>query len=178
MAWMRAHNPDDAEQADFGTWTTIEEAHEFGLVAARYSKEWATYLTTNGCIFRIECVELVDRTPEQVIKAYAAAYNDHDLDAVMAFFTDDSVITSHPFSSESSGIAETRALHITDLAAAASMRAYRLDNVEVTGNTVTWDHEWTNASGEKYCKQGNSAVVKDGTILIWTWPADDGFGCP
>ncbi len=176
--WMNANNPEDAEKASFGTWTTIEEASEFGKLAAQYAEEWATYLTANGCTFRDKCTVLQERTPGETIEAYIAAYNAHDIDAVMAFFTDESVVTGHPFSTTSSGTSSIRTLHVTDLSAAAAETAYTISNVEVTGDTVTWDHVWVNNKGEEFCQQGQRAVVKDGTIVSWTWPPGDDFSCP
>jgi hypothetical protein len=176
-AWMKVNNPDDAEKAIFGTWTTIEEAAEYGAIAAKYAEEWATYLATNGCVYKNPCVELQARTPSQTISAYMTAYNGHDIDAVMAFFTEESAVTGHPFAAEAAGLSAIRILHIEDMAAAAESGAYRISNVEVTGNTVTWDHVWTNDGGTKYCPQGQSAIIEDGTILTWTWPAGDDFSC-
>lgn len=40
-----------------------------------------------------------------------------------------------------------------------------ISDVAVNGGTVTWDSVW----GEDGCVKGQSAVVKDGTILTWTW---------
>jgi len=174
--WMKSSNPDDAEKASFGTWTTIEEAAEYGAIVARYAKEWATYLVTNGCVYNGPCVELQARTPSQTISAYVTAYNGHDIDAVMAFFTEESVVTDHPFAVEAAGLSSIRILHSEDMAAAAESNAYRISNVEVTGNTVTWDHVWTNDGGTRYCQQGESAIIEDGTILTWTWPAEE-FSC-
>ncbi len=175
-AWMKSSNPDDAEKASFGTWTTIEEAAEYGAIVAKYAEEWATYLVTNGCVYKNPCVELQARTPSQTISAYVTAYNAHDIDAVMAFFTEESVVTDHPFAVEAAGLSSIRILHSQDIRSAAESNAYRISNVEVTGDTVTWDHVWTNDQGEKYCKQGQSAIIEDGTILVWTWPAED-FSC-
>jgi ketosteroid isomerase-like protein len=172
-SWMRANNPDDAEKASFGTWTTIEEAAEYGAIASKYAEEWATYLVTNGCVYSNPCVELQERTADETISAYMTAYNGHDLDAVMAFFTEESAVTDHPFAAEAAGLSAIRNLNFQDISVAAESGAYRISNVEVTGNTVTWDHVWTNHNGKKYCQQGQSAIIDDGTILTWTWPAGE-----
>lgn len=55
LDWMRANNPADAEKADFGNWTTIEEAREYGELTARYATAWASYLTDNDCTYRDDC---------------------------------------------------------------------------------------------------------------------------
>jgi len=176
--WMQTNNPQDAEKASFGTWTTIEEADEYGLLVARYAQEWATYLTTNGCVFQTNCILLNERTPSETIEAYMAAYNAGDIDSVMAFFTEESLVIGHPFAAEASGISDVKDLQVQDLITASTTGAYEISIVEVTNDTVTWDLAWTNEAGEEFCVQGNTAVVKDGTILSWTWPADEDFICP
>jgi len=54
-SWMRANNPADAEKVDFGDWTTIEEAREYGELLASYAAEWASYLRDNDCTFNDGC---------------------------------------------------------------------------------------------------------------------------
>lgn len=114
--------------------------------------------------------------PASTIRAYIDAYNAGDIDAVMALFSDDSVIVGHPFASEQSGLAAIRNIQSMDISAAATENAYTISNVQVTGNTVTWDHIWFNRDGDRFCLDGHSAIVEDGTILSWTWPSGS-FEC-
>jgi hypothetical protein len=107
--------------------------------------------------------------PAAVVDQYVAAYNSGDIDAVMAVFTEDSVISGHPFTSEASGLTAIRGVQGSDIAAGASTDAYSISNVEVDGDTVTWDQVWVNDGGESFCRDGQSAVIKDGTMLTWTW---------
>jgi hypothetical protein len=53
---------------------------------------------------------------------------------------------------------------------------YTISNVEVDGDTVTWDHVWTSTDGGHFCQEGHSAVIAGSKILTWVWPVDD-FGC-
>ena len=115
--------------------------------------------------------------PAAVIEDYAAAYNAGDIDAVMALFSEESVVRGHPFATESTGLDAIRTVQIADIAAAASVDAYAISNVQVAGDTVTWDHVWENGEGSFFCQQGHTAVVEDGAIKSWTWPDDD-FDCP
>jgi hypothetical protein len=115
--------------------------------------------------------------PAAVVDQYVAAYNNGNIDAVMAVFTEDSVVYGHPFGPESAGLAAIRSVQTTDLAAGASTDAYSISNIEVDGDTVTWDHVWVNSEGGSYCQVGQSAVIKDGKILTWTWPPSDS-PCP
>lgn len=115
--------------------------------------------------------------PAATVEGYIAAYNEGDIDEVMAFFTEDSVVIGHPFAPESSGLAEIRAVQIRDLLAAAAEDPYTISNVEVSGNTVTWDHVWVSDAGESYCQYGHKAVVEDGKFVSWRWGVADGFSC-
>ena len=118
-----------------------------------------------------------DADPASTIEAFVVEYNAGNIAAVMALFSEESVITGHPFDASSTGLAEILALHVEDMSAAASENAYTISNVEVSDSTVTWDHLWVNNGGEEYCQVGQSAVVEDGIILTWTWPDGD-FACP
>jgi hypothetical protein len=168
---------------DFNSeWITDFGREETDEIEAFFN--WAFNTYPNICDTPPQCalalLDIVDEyllTPAGTIGAHVAAYNAADIDGVMALFTEESVITGHPFDASSTGLAEIRALHVTDMAAAASENAYTISNVEVSGNTVTWDHLWVNDVGEEYCQFGQSAVVEEGIILTWTWPSDGG-DCP
>ena len=110
-------------------------------------------------------------SPEaRTIEAYLDAYNDRDLDAVMALFAEDSELVAHPFGN-GSGIEEITAIHRMDLSAASSTEPpYLFERLRVEDGVVTWDHRWVNARGEVYCGSGHRAVVTDGTITRWEFP--------
>jgi hypothetical protein len=111
-----------------------------------------------------------DSDAAAVIEAYVAAYNSGDIDAVVAVFSEDAVITQG--SETSTGLTEIETLQIDDMSSAAEADAYSITNVETDGDTVTWDHVWTNDAGVDWCAEGQSAVVTDGKIVTWTWPLD------
>jgi hypothetical protein len=115
--------------------------------------------------------------PAEVLEQYVAAYNSGDIDAVMAVYTEDSVVYGHPSTSEAAGLTAIRTVETADLSAAASTDAYSVSNVEVDGDTVTWDQVWVNYDGP-WCREGQSAVIKDGKILTWTWSSSDSVLCP
>ena len=108
--------------------------------------------------------------PAEVIEHYQIAYNDGDLDAVMVLFSEDSVLSGHPLASEPvAGLDAIRSHHLTDMSTAAETDAYTPSNVEVSGDTVTWDHVWTNTAGTDWCAEGNTALITNGQILTWTF---------
>jgi hypothetical protein len=118
--------------------------------------------------------------PAAVINQYVAAYNSGDIDAMMAAYTEDSVLYGYS-DSEIAGLTALRTMWTGDLADAASTDAWSISNVEVDGDTVTWDQVWVGKEGGNNCMEGQSAVIKDGKILIWTWPSggtSEDWACP
>ena len=103
------------------------------------------------------------------MSAYVAAYNSGDIDEIMVFFSEESIITGHPYPVEGKGLDGIRELHIADRQAAAADEPYMISNVEVVGDTVTWDQTWLSSSGQEYCHEGQAAVVIEGIILTWDW---------
>jgi hypothetical protein len=107
--------------------------------------------------------------PAVTIQAYAEANNADDLDAVLALFTEESVITNHPRlpSADMKGLDAIRVDHMTELYSTAS---FTISNVVVVGDTVTWDSVSVQESGVEWCADGHSAAIADGKILTWIWP--------
>ena len=108
--------------------------------------------------------------PAAVLDAYVAAYNRGDVDAVMAFYSDASVVLGFPFADEQRGLESIRSVMIQDIAAAAASDALTISNVAVSGNEVTWDQVWVDDGGEEFCVEGQTAVIEGGKILLFTWP--------
>ena len=106
------------------------------------------------------------------------AYNDQDMDAVMAFYSEDSVVINAPAANVSvqrtgtvlEGLSDIRSMTLTSFALAAESNAYEFSNFDVVENTVTWDAHWTNYVGQTYCSTGrDQAIVEDGIIVSWTF---------
>lgn len=117
--------------------------------------------------------------PASIVDAYFAAYNEKDIDTVMELFTEESVVAGHPFSTTGSetGLETIRRFQRIDMTAAAEEDAYTISNVEVSGNTATWDHVWVDDQGQRFCKSGMSAVIEDGKFVIFDF-SGGGFLCP
>ena len=115
--------------------------------------------------------------PAAVLDAYVAAYNLGDVEAVMAFYSDASVVLGFPFNDEQRGLESIRSEMIQDIAAAAASDALTISNVAVSGNEVTWDQVWVNNGGEEFCVEGQTAVIERGKILLFTWPPDPPTQC-
>ena len=98
----------------------------------------------------------------------------------MALFTEDSVVIGHRFSVDSPvsrGLVRIRAVQVNYIDLAATENAYTISNVEVSGDTVTWDTLWVDSFGEEYCQSGQMAVIDDGKIASWEWGGPD-IACP
>lgn len=114
--------------------------------------------------------------PAAAIEAYISEYNAGDLDGVMAMFSEDAVLTGHPFAARATGRAAIRSVHADEVGGPGK---YTISNLEASGSTVTWDHVW---AGERdggafaFCVEGHSATVDDGRITSWSWPDTD-FEC-
>jgi basic membrane lipoprotein Med (substrate-binding protein (PBP1-ABC) superfamily) len=57
-AWMQEHHPEDSDSVgfpSFGTWRSLEEARQSGVLTAQYAREWAAYLEERGCTFLDGC---------------------------------------------------------------------------------------------------------------------------
>jgi hypothetical protein len=117
-------------------------------------------------------------TPAETIEGYAAAYSAGDIDPVMAFFVEESVVTGHPSGSTLSkivGLAAIRDIH----SEVGEGVTYTILITDVAGNTVTWNHIWSGfENGEPFrtCQNGHTAVINDGKIMTWQWPASP-IGC-
>lgn len=112
-------------------------------------------------------------TPREVIESHFAAYNAMDVASMMAFYSEDSVITGHPIEAYQAGLVTIERVARVDMLVAAEFNAYIISNLEVSGDIATWDHMWTDSQGFFFCMQGHTAVVRNGVILSWTWPALD-----
>ena len=53
--WMLTHHPDIAESVAFGTWSSVDEAEQNGILTAQYAAEWAAYLDANECAYDDGC---------------------------------------------------------------------------------------------------------------------------
>ncbi len=100
----------------------------------------------------------------QTLESYIEACNNGDFDEVITHFSQESVIVGHPtdFDSEAADIGSIRRLHKEDLRFG---EGYTISDVQVDGDTVTWDSVW----GEDGCVDDHSAVVRDGVIFRWVW---------
>lgn len=128
----------------------------------------AAMLVTTACT-----AETTDSTQSatDVINDYVAAYNAGDIDLVMGFFSEDSVVMGHPAAQEAMGLTAIRDIHEE----VGSGDTYTITIQDETGNTITWDHIWHTAEGEN-CVDGHTAVIANDKFVSWDWPITN-FQC-
>lgn len=116
------------------------------------------------------------------LETFVAHYNADDVDSLMALFAEESVVIGHPeqhlvgapFINESRGLEAIRELWAADLVGSDGENPLTISSVEVTADTVVWDHTYVDADGVRRCAYGNVAEIENGTIVSWTWPATAG----
>jgi ketosteroid isomerase-like protein len=123
----------------------------------------------DGDVAVASATAVADEGPAAVVTSYVEAYNADDMDAVLELFTEESTITGHPAGPDIEGLESIRNLNVTDRAWAHADDPYTISDVEVDGDTVTWNHVWISSEGDEWCGDGNEAVVQDGSIVEWTF---------
>lgn len=161
----------------------ISETQDGGVVEV--FTNWAWNIAYPGiCASPAQCAEALlgvvdeynETYPGAVVASYVAAYNAADIEAIVELFDEDAVIANHP-GGTFTGTEQIRSLHEGEADGTVS---YTISNLEVIGNTVTWDHVWSGEedNGEPFqnCVEGHTAIVENGQIVSWTWPPTD-FQC-
>ena len=123
--------------------------------------------------------------PAAVLAAYQEARNSGDMDALMAFYSDDAVVTNAPFDSISTGEDEPVATGVDEIRALESERpsfqrpedATEFINVQVSGNRVTFDQTFFNDEEECFGDSGNEVTIEDGKITLYAWGPEDRSLC-
>lgn len=104
-------------------------------------------------------------SPTEVLELFVQAFNAHDIDAVVALYADDAVVTGHPLieNPPAEGAQEIRALTVEDLGVA---NTYEVRDVVTTGNSVTFAHLWYPSDGGCYAGT-DRMVIENGKIAEW-----------
>ena len=120
-------------------------------------------------------------SPEEVVEAYRLAYNADEIDGVMALFSEESILVDHPTAlfggvgdggNTLTGLDEIRQANAQDRTSAADGGAYEFLDVEVSGDTITWDHTWEGVNGAEWCGEGHNAVIVDRVFVTWNYAQD------
>lgn len=120
-----------------------------------------------------------DADPAAVAADYLEAFNTEDAEAVMAFYAEDGVIEGHP--DDGGGLATGKAeiLFLEELVDGYQGDQGKLDyiNMEVSGNTVTFDTIFRNAQGKCFSFTGTELTVENDLIALVVWGERDQSFC-
>jgi ketosteroid isomerase-like protein len=117
--------------------------------------------------------------PASVLTDYAEARNSGDVDAVMAFYTDDAAVMDHPLDNDdvATGIDEIRVLQEQIPSRQGSAAGIEYLDIVVSGSTATFSHAFYSSGGG--CSGGidNTVTVEDGKIVLYDWGTADPSQC-
>jgi hypothetical protein len=110
--------------------------------------------------------------PAAVVADYLEVFNAEDGDAVMVFYAEDAVIEGHP--DESSDGLATSTSEILAIETAMNIHqestgTMEYVNMEVSGDTVTFDSIFINGDGDCFSSSGTVVTVEDGKIARMVW---------
>jgi len=115
--------------------------------------------------------------PAAVVADYLEVFNAEDGEAVMVFYAadaviEDAVIEGHPDES-SDGLAtstsEILAIETAMNRHQGSTGTMEYINMEVSGDTVTFDNIFINAEGDCFSSTGSVITVEDDKIVLLVW---------
>jgi hypothetical protein len=118
--------------------------------------------------------------PAAVVADYLEVFNAEDGEAVMVFYAGDAVIEGHPDES-SDGLAtstsEILAIETSMNRHQGSTGTMEYVNMEVSGDTVTFDNIFINGDGDCFSSTGSVMTVDDGKIALLVWGELDAGLC-
>jgi hypothetical protein len=120
-----------------------------------------------------------DSDPAAVLTDYLEVWNAEDAEAVMVFYADDAVIEGHPSDTDelATGKSEILVIETTMQGFQGSTGTMQYINMEVSGDTVTFDDIFHNAEGDCFSSTGSVATMKDGLITLIVFGDTDADLC-
>jgi ketosteroid isomerase-like protein len=118
--------------------------------------------------------------PAAVLADYLEVWNAEDAEAVMVFYTEDAVLEdhpSHPRGGLATGTVEILAVERTIDGHQGSTGTMEFLNIEVSGDTVTFDNIFINRDGQCYSSTGSVMTVEGDKIALIVWGDTDADLC-
>ena len=121
-----------------------------------------------------------DSDPAAVVADYLEVWNAEDAEAVMVFYAEDAVIEGHPSDTDglATGKSEILAVETVIQGHRGSTGTMEYINMEVSGNTVTFDNIFHNAQGACFSSAGSELTVENDLIVLIVWGDTDADLCP
>lgn len=111
--------------------------------------------------------------PAEVLAAYEQASDASDVDALMALYAEDAVVTGHPLDEGSPPIAtgaeEIRQLELQTLGLQRTEDANDFFDIEVSGDTAVFSNRFFTDDGSCYSGSDHEITVEDGRITSYAW---------
>ncbi len=122
-----------------------------------------------------------DSDPAAVLADYLEVFNAEDGEAVMVFYAEDAVIEGHPDVS-SDGLAtstsEILAIETAMNIHQGSTGTLEFINMEVSGDTVTFDDIFHNGDGDCFSSSSDEVTVEGDKITLYVFGELDAGLCP
>ena len=117
--------------------------------------------------------------PAAVLTDYLEVFNAEDAEAVMVFYAEDAVIEGHPDDTDglATGKSEILVIETGMQGHQGSTGTMEYINMEVSGDTVTFDNIFHNASGECFSSTGSELTVENNLIVLIVWGDTDADLC-
>ena len=118
--------------------------------------------------------------PAAVVNEYLEVWNAEDGEAVMVFYAEDAVVENHPNvdGATATGKSEILAIETSMNGFQGSTGTMEYINMEVSGNTVTFDNIFINGSGECFSSAGSVYTIENDLITLLVWGDIDADLCP
>ncbi len=120
-----------------------------------------------------------DSDPAAVVADYLEVWNTEDAAAVMVFYAEDAVIEGHPSDTDELATGKSEILVVESVIQGnrGSTGTMEYINMEVSGNTVTFDNIFHNAQGECFSSAGSELTVENDLIVLIVWGDTDADLC-
>ena len=120
-----------------------------------------------------------DSDPAAVLTDYLEVWNAEDAEAVMVFYAEDAVLEGHPSDPDGLTTGKSEILVIEERldGLQGSTGTMEYINMEVSGDTVTFDNIFNNAAGACFSSTGSVATIENGLITLIVWGNPEGGLC-
>jgi ketosteroid isomerase-like protein len=117
--------------------------------------------------------------PAAVLADYLEVWNAEDAEAVMVFYAEDAVIEGHPEDSDglATGKSEILPIEVRMQGHQGSTGVMEFIDMEVSGDTVTFDNIFHNGDGDCFSSTGDKVTVADDKITLFVFGALDADLC-
>ena len=118
--------------------------------------------------------------PATVVADYLEVWNADDGEAVMVFYAEDAVIEGHPSDPDgglATGQSEILVIETRLDGFQGETGTMEYLNMEVSGDTVTFDNIFVSGSGDCFSSTGSVMTVEGDKIALIVWGNPDGGLC-